>query len=604
MPSLIRLSGPYGYFLFLLSFVVLFLTLRATLAILRGSVSTPGAVQEQRNGLLFWGGVAAILGLLGQFDGSYRALSQILSASEISPDVVAEGFVISFVPTLFGLGILGFAVAAWGCLHILAGGRSLGGKTALIVFLVAPVLWWCSRDGPGPGPVSLDEGVWILAAGSDEFLWEFTWAADTLDCIVHDVAGKRKVSETPCLTAEFDGNRVVVSMDTGVRLEGNLQARRKRIKGHLLYPDGSRTEVALPWRSREASPGLRPMGSGQGSYVYAPPSSRDDGWPVASGEELGLDPGALEEMVESVAEGEAGVLHSLLVARHGQLTLEEYFHGYGPGDLHHLASCTKSIASLLVGIAIDRGAIEPSYAPLSAFFPEHRDILGAGWEGLTLEHLLTMSMALDWPARDARELHGTGPEFFRKVLARSVSGTPGQEWAYVSAEVNLIAGMLHQATGLHAEAFAAETLFGPLEIERWDWEGLKTEGYNLMDGSLRLLPRDLGKIGQMVLDGGVWRGRQVVSEGWVRTSTARHLSTGTGPEGYGYLWWTMELDGPDGEPVPAVVSNGWGSQFVAVFPTLDMVIVTTGGNEYNGKHLAVVESLERHLLSGLATDRS
>jgi CubicO group peptidase (beta-lactamase class C family) len=164
--------------------------------------------------------------------------------------------------------------------------------------------------------------------------------------------------------------------------------------------------------------------------------------------------------------------------------------------------------------------------------------------------------------------------------------------------------MLHQATGLHAEAFAAKTLFGPLEIERWDWEGLKTEGYNLMDGSLRLLPRDLGKIGQMVLDGGVWRGRQVVSEGWVRTSTARHLSTGTGPEGYGYLWWTMELDGPDGEPVPAVVANGWGSQFVAVFPTLDMVIVTTGGNEYNGKHLAVVENLERHLLSGLATDRS
>ena len=103
MPALIRLSGLYGYILSLLALVVLFVTIRAT-----------------RIPLLFWGTVAGVMGFLGQCDGSYRAVSIILQAHEISAAVVAEGFVISFVPTLFGLGILGFSVAAWGCLRLLA----------------------------------------------------------------------------------------------------------------------------------------------------------------------------------------------------------------------------------------------------------------------------------------------------------------------------------------------------------------------------------------------------------------------------------------------------------------------------------------------------
>lgn len=167
MPSLIRFSGPYGYFLGFLFVVVLFLAVRATRAILRGSAATPGAGKEQRSALLFWGGVAAILGLLGQFDGSYRALSQILQASEISPDVVAEGFVISFVPTLFGLGILGFAVAAWGCLHLLARRRPPGGKAVPLVLLALPILWSCTEDVPVPDPVLGRETPSVLEARAE-----------------------------------------------------------------------------------------------------------------------------------------------------------------------------------------------------------------------------------------------------------------------------------------------------------------------------------------------------------------------------------------------------------------------------------------------------
>jgi CubicO group peptidase (beta-lactamase class C family) len=600
MPNLIRLSGPYGYILALLALVVLFVTLRATRTLLRDSSPSPRTVGEQRNALLFWGVVAAILGFLGQCDGAYRALSSILQAREISPDVVAEGFVTSFVPTLFGLGILGFALASWGCLRLLSRGRPAPPfPTVLLLLLLLLGPGGCS-PGSDPREVeSLTQGVWALDAGGEEFLWEFSGEGDAFSCMVHNVVGPRKRNETPCRSAGLKATTLSVSMDTGVRLEGEVELDRGRISGRLLYPDGSDMEVTLPWHPREDYPALFPLGPGFVSYTYHPPPDRGDGWKVGDAEEVGVDRHALEGMVSAVVSGEAGVLQSLLVARSGRLVLEEYFHGYGPGDLHPLASCTKSVSSLLVGLAIEEGAIRGVDAPVADFFPEEKGALGAGWEALTLEDLLTMSMALDWSPREAENLHGTGPEFFRRVLSRSVSGNPGQDWAYVSANVNLLAGVLFRATGRHAEAFAVEHLFRPLGIQTWNWEGMKTDGFYLMDGSLQLLPRDMGKIGQMVLDGGRWEGRRVVGGAWIDASTRHRLDAGEWGEGYGYLWWRMEAPGPGGEPVPAIFANGWGSQFIAVFPTLDLVVVTTGGNEYNGKHCSVADLLGRVLLPGV-----
>ena len=603
MPGLIRLAGPYGYILSLLALVVLFVTIRATRTLLRGTGTSPTVIRDQLNAVLFWGGVAGVMGFLGQCDGSYRALSIILQAREISADVVAEGFVISFVPTLFGLGILGFSVAAWGCLRLLARSPASFPPPVPPLFLLLLLgILACSQNTVREVPGDLADGVWVLEAGPDEFLWEFHRDGETLSCLVHDMVGRRKMNETPCLDAEEKGNRVAASMDTGVRLEGEVNLAQGLLTGRLLYPDGSDLEVDLPWHRREAHPGFFPLGDGEASfsYSYSAPKERGDGWEVGSAAEVGIDPEALEEMVEAVVRGEAGVLHSLLVARRGRLVLEEYFHGFDPETLHRIASCTKSVSSLLIGLAIQRGDISGVGAPVGEFFPEYRTAMGRGWEGLTLEHLLTMSMALDWSPEEAENLHGTGQEFFRRVLSHSVSGTPGKDWAYVSANVNLLAGILHKATGIQPEAFAEESLFRPMGIDTWDWDYGKTDGFNLMDGSLQLLPRDMGKIGQMVLDGGRWGDRQIVSEDWIRGSTRHHLKAGGGSEGYGYLWWLMEAAGPEGESIPVVFANGWGSQFIAVFPTLDLVVVTTGGNEYNGKHLAVAQLLERRLLPGVS----
>jgi CubicO group peptidase (beta-lactamase class C family) len=313
----------------------------------------------------------------------------------------------------------------------------------------------------------------------------------------------------------------------------------------------------------------------------------------------------LERTVEAILQGDAGFLKSLLVVRGGALLLEEYFHGYGTDDLFPLHSSTKSVSSLLVGLAIQEGRISGVDVPLLDFFPEERGIAGTGWESLTLENLLTMSLALDWTPEEADSRHGTGPAAFREILARKVTGHPGHDWAYVNMNVNLLAGVLHKATGEQAEAFAARTLFEPLGIKSWDWSYGETEGFNLMDGSLRLRSRDMAKIGQMVLNGGEWQGHKVLNPEWIHASIRPHLAAGSAEgDGYGYLWWTMTPPGPDGQPVQVVFANGWGSQFIFLFPELDLMVVTTGGNQENGKHLAVGQVILQHLLPGVESGPS
>ncbi len=599
MLNIITMSGPYGPILVILALVVLYLTLRGTGLLLSGKTADPQHLAERMNGLLFWGGVAAILGFLGQCGGTYLAVSAILQATEVSPAIIAEGFVVSFVPTLFGLGILFFSLAAWGCLRLLARRRWRGVQAGTSV-LFALLLLGCSDDPDGQsGPSNITQGVWVLPGGPSDFLWDFFRTEEGMACRVHDVRHGRLYAQTPCAQISVERGEVRVAMDTGVRLEAEFTPGEDRLRGYLKYPDGAEMAVEFPWKPTHAYPSLAPRPGAKEPYAYRPPLETDDGWiPGEAGAE-GVAPPALEALVRAVDQGEAGVLHAILVARNGRLILEEYFHGFGPGDLHPLASCTRSVPSLLVGLALQEGAIPGVGTPLLDFFPDLRDSAGSGWEELTLEHLLTMSMALDWSPAETQDLHGPGPEFFRQVIHRSVRGAPGRDFKYVNANVNLIAGILHRATGSHAEELASSALFRPLGIHRWDWSPLRTDGFNLMDGSLRLRPRDMAKLGQMILDGGAWRGERILDSEWVETSTSRKVDAGEGSEGYGYLWWLMEIPGPEGEALPTVSANGWGSQFIIIIPELEMVVVLTGGNEFNGMHLAPAEALARHLLPGV-----
>jgi CubicO group peptidase (beta-lactamase class C family) len=458
-----------------------------------------------------------------------------------------------------------------------------------------PLLALAGCESP-PAPGDITEGVWVGDGGPDQFLFDLRGASpDSLVGAVHVMRNGKMDSELAITRAFYRPPDIEMFIEsTKATYRGRVDLSRGRITGSLSFAGEPGPEMGLTWADPSGMPGFRALAGG-GRYVYREPGA-GDGWEVSAPEEVGLDRGSLEALVDAVARDEAGLLHSLLVVRSGKLVLEEYFHGYAPADLHRLASTTKSVSSLLVAAALDRGSIPGLDAPLLRYFPEDAANAGPGWEDETLQDLMSMSMGLDWTPEEEESVHGTGRAFFRQVLARRVVDPPGTKWSYVNANVNLLAGVLFQATGRQADAWAAEVLFAPLGIGTWDWDYGKDGGYVLMDGSLQLRPRDLAKIGAMVAAGGRWDGDQVVGRKWIHELTKLHFRTGQPLSGYGDLWWLGELPTEHGTQ-PMIVANGWGSQFIVIFPRLDMVVVTTGGNDDNGRHPDIGMVLSRTLIS-------
>jgi CubicO group peptidase (beta-lactamase class C family) len=469
------------------------------------------------------------------------------------------------------------------------------GASAATLAIAALVVASCSRP-PDPAALqSLAEGYWHGSLGPYDFIYAFRVTDSGLSGATHQIENGHQRTAMEMVEVSLDEDTIEISYSAIPPYRGEVDLEAGRITGG--HPSVGEYEVLnltrvdpAAWPMAAAQP---PPAPGEPEYAWVRPAERDDGWKTAVPEDAGIDPVAVERAVAAIIAGEAGWMHSLLIVRHGRLVVEEYFHGWEADELHRLASCTKSVSSLLVGIAIDRGEIEGVDVPLLDFFPARRANAGEGWDSLRLEHLLTMSMGLDWTANEADAFAPRGQDPFSDVISRNVQTEPGTQFRYVSRNTNLLSMVLLQATGSHADLFAAEHLFAPLGISSWHWENYKYQGHPAMSGTLMLRPRDMAKIGSLVLDEGSWKGQQVVSSGWLRESTSVRFNPSTDDE-YGYLWWGFD------EPPPGIdFAMGKGSQFILAVPALDMVLVTTGGNDYNDKHAAILTVLKEHLMLGL-----
>jgi CubicO group peptidase (beta-lactamase class C family) len=436
---------------------------------------------------------------------------------------------------------------------------------------------------PAAAPQELTEGVWVGRDGARRLALEFAVSHVGAQVTLHVLHDGRKMTEQRAERTWIDLPRLEIRLREGVVYRGQIDLSEQEIRGEWVDHEEAPRQIDLRQVAPESLPGLlaRPAPPpGDPVYAYARPPALDDGWPTATWEEVGIDPDIAREAVEQIIAGEAGVIHSLLVARDGKLAIEEYFHGFERSDLHDIAGCTKSVASLLIGIATDQGRIDDVASPVLDRFPEQRPAAGPGWEHVTLEHLLTMTVGRnrgEWQRTGARECLETP---FHFVLTDEVSGPHGAHWRYGDRDVNLLAGVIRNATGLHADDFAREYLFEPLGIESWEWGDGKKDGFPMLHGTLQLRPRDVAKIGALILQDGRWDGRQVVSESWVRASTTARVRT-AGPEEYGYLWWSSRLPDGRGSDVPAIFASGWGGQLIYVVPSWDAVIVLTAGNQFN-----------------------
>jgi CubicO group peptidase (beta-lactamase class C family) len=297
-------------------------------------------------------------------------------------------------------------------------------------------------------------------------------------------------------------------------------------------------------------------------------------WITASPEEVGLDSAALVEMFDFVRQREIPV-HSVQIVRHGRLALDAYFYPYSDGMRHDVASVTKSITSTLIGLSIDKGFLRDVQQPvLRLVQPRVAGNLDGRKRKLTLEHLLTMQAGWDcgFEPHEARlfEMRRSA-DWLQFMLDLPMVAEPGTRWAYCSGNCHLLSAIVTQITGTNALAFARHELFAPLGIADIAWPA-DARGHNHGWGDLQLHPRDMAKVGQLFLQRGRWKDRQVISEKWIRAATRAHVVRTSNQDNYGYFWWVKGRDYPG-----MFEAVGRGGQRINVWPAKDLVIVFTGG---------------------------
>ncbi|MGH2586134.1 MAG: serine hydrolase domain-containing protein [Dehalococcoidia bacterium] len=219
-----------------------------------------------------------------------------------------------------------------------------------------------------------------------------------------------------------------------------------------------------------------------------------------------------------------------LVVRHNGHVIGEWRFG-SERDPIQTMSCTKSVVSLAVGALIDDGAISSLDQPVHEFYPEWRQ--GAK-QRITIRHLLNHTSGLQNVFNTEAEIYPS-PDVIRLALAAELSDEPGTYFSYNNKAVNLLAGVVERAAGERMDRYLQNRIFAPLGIAEFDWT-LDPAGTPYAMAGLALRAADLAKIGQLVLDCGVWNGVRLISEGWVDASFAPgqpHVDR------CGLLWWRV-----------------------------------------------------------------
>jgi CubicO group peptidase (beta-lactamase class C family) len=349
-----------------------------------------------------------------------------------------------------------------------------------------------------------------------------------------------------------------------------------------------------------------------------PAPARD--WPRASPASLGLNAAVLDSIDTEIKAGTYGYIDRMLVIRHGKVAFDgRYTNNYdniyrdsatvasplnahdrtGPfnyynpwwhpyyqrGSLHTLQSVTKTVTSVVFGVAVTRGDFPSLDTPILRFFDTTKVAnIDDRKRRITVRHLLTMTGGFDWnenlpyidPKNTASGLEASA-DWVQFTIDRPMMREPGTVFNYSSGESALLARVFSEATGMDVEEYAARYLFKPIGIEHWFWKRTPSGSLDT-EGGLYLDAADLARIWYLFSQRGMWNDTRVVTEDWVTQSTSPLVSVGaaSGTTKYGLLWWLY----PDPrDPAKFVWSgSGFGGQLPMVFPDLDLVVVFNSWN--------------------------
>ena len=362
----------------------------------------------------------------------------------------------------------------------------------------------------------------------------------------------------------------------------------------------------------------------ENGYTYTTPVVYADGLETASLVGVGMNEGPIESMMDYLNTNSSHTIHNILIIKDNKLVFEEYFRGYklnysSPnlnGELvdytrttdHPMQSISKSVTSVIFGIAVKEGYFPDLNKKIVEFFPEYADILSGDKANVTIHHLLTMTSGIAWdestyPIGDSRNditqlLASSDPIKF--ILSKPLVSVPGTTFSYNSGSTNVIGAIIEKATGKGFLDFANQKLFDPLRSEGGAWSGYRN-GQIHASGGLYFKARELCKIGLLFLNDGQWEGSQIITPDWIDKSQYKQVSSNANffpNSGYGYYWWLTNFTAK-GVSHKCFFAAGWGDQYMFIIPTLNMIVEFNSGN-YNGtSNISPFDLMNNYILKAI-----
>ena len=304
-------------------------------------------------------------------------------------------------------------------------------------------------------------------------------------------------------------------------------------------------------------------------YYGFEPVDLNDGWQISNPEAENIRRDRLDQAYRLVFDEQRYVMaRSLLVFRNGKLIAEAY-----PNDTrdkikyHNIQSSTKSITSLLLGVAIQQNLITSLDEKLYDIYPDlfDDDLVK---RDITLSDVLTMRSGIDFRNdKHTQKLYNTSKNSTTYVLSLDRYSTPGTAVQYNDGDPHLISKVIETKIGKSLADFANDNVFQKLGISNWQWESAK-DGTTFGAFSLFVTPRDLGKIGQLLVQNGTWENEQIVNSTYLQNAVSKQVYNDLNNNPYGYYFWIY----PQWQAYAAL---GHGGQFLFVAPDKNLVVVYT-----------------------------
>ncbi|MBU6237313.1 MAG: beta-lactamase family protein [Planctomycetes bacterium] len=304
-------------------------------------------------------------------------------------------------------------------------------------------------------------------------------------------------------------------------------------------------------------------------------------------------PTELSQKIDSWLDSRVHHLDAVMVQHRGQLVYSRMFNWFRADQPHEFQSATKTISSILIGIAIDEGLIRSVDQPIAGLLPEHAGLLTGAKSQITLYHALTMQTGLRWidfGVGNSFERIETSPDSVAFVLSEPLDSAPGEKFFYNTGSSHLLSAILQRQAGMNALEYAKRRLFEPLGVTQVSWPALP-DGRTQGGWGMYLSPEDMLKIGQLLAEGGKYRGKQIISKQYVDEMFTSRVTTYLDAD-YGYQLWFPKDHGCDG----LAAARGYGGQDIFVARDRDLVVVFTGNIGFPERNAKDVRQLLKEVI--------